>query len=85
MIVRTADGWLVPRFQLHGDALLPGLRTVLPALPPALFTLGTSFLTVAELIASHGLGSLSYFAAATFGDLGFAPPPDPESPPLPPE
>ena len=34
--VRTADGWLVPRFQLLGDALLPGLRSVIPALPPAL-------------------------------------------------
>jgi len=31
--VRTADGWLVPRFQLQGSAPLPGLRTVIMALP----------------------------------------------------
>ena len=31
--VRTADGWLVPRFQLHGEAPLPGLRAVVGAAP----------------------------------------------------
>ena len=34
--VRTADGWLVPRFQLLGDAPLPGLRAVVGALPPGI-------------------------------------------------
>ena len=34
--VRTADGWLVPRFQLHDGAPLPGLRSVVAALPTGL-------------------------------------------------
>ncbi|MFN8621041.1 MAG: hypothetical protein U0869_09890 [Chloroflexota bacterium] len=31
--IRTADGWLVPRFQLADGAPLPGLRAVVSALP----------------------------------------------------
>jgi len=34
--VRTADGWLVPRFQLQSGSSLPGLRSVVAALPVGL-------------------------------------------------
>jgi hypothetical protein len=56
--VRTAEGWVLPPFQLDGDQTLPGLVEVLQALDPNLHLLEVEmfFMTPDEALISTRIG-----------------------------